>query len=837
MHYMKKFLVLIFVSIMFHIGAFAQGHMSDQQVIEYIMEQREKGKDQTEIVTELLKKGVDMQQLQRIRKKYEDQSRTMGASNVTGVKEDDRSRKTNGELKKPAKKNSKNSTKSNSKNSKKKNGKESDYDDIDEDDIKKMKYELDEFLPDTADYYYFKLPKEDEKKIFGHDIFNNENLTFEPNMNIATPENYIFGPGDAVYIDIYGASQQTIEGVISPDGYVTIENVGPVYLTGLTVKQATSRLRSVLGERFESSQIRLSLGQTRTILVNIAGEVEVPGTYSLSAFSSVFHALYMAGGVNEIGTLRDIRVYRKNKLISTVDVYDFIVNGNLSGDVKLQDNDMIIVGPYDCLVKIDGKVKRPMYYEMKKNESVGKLIGFAGGFTGDAYTKSVRILRKTGRDLSVYNVDDDNMESFSVADEDEIKVDSVIQRYSNAVEVKGAVFRPGLYQIGGKILTVKNLIDYAEGVTEDAFTAHAVMHRMKLDRTLEVLSIDLKGILDGTAPDVFLQNEDVLLVPSEEELKQSQTLTIHGEVFYPGVYKYASNETIEDLILQAGGLKESASAIKVDVARRIVDQKATQMSDLRAMTYSFELRDGFIVDKDPEFTLQPYDEVYVRRSPGYLEQANVKVTGEVLFSGTYTLAKRDARLSDLIAEAGGVTNMAYVKGARLQRKATDEEMIRTEQLLKMSSKTGKDTVDVKKLDIADTYYVGIDLEKALANPGCDEDIVLHEGDQIIVPELINTVKINGEVLYPNTVGYLSGKSASYYISQAGGYSDSARRSRAYIIYQNGKVAKVRRHAKPAPGCEIVVPSKLQKNSAAQTTQWVTISTSLATIAALIISAL
>jgi len=809
---MKKIvlpLILLFVSFCLE----AQNRMTDQQIVEYVMEQQEKGKSQSEIATELVKRGVDVQQLQRVRKKYESEYRTLGAEKVTGVKTDDRTRKANGELRKS--------------NTDKKSDKE----------IKKLQDELDSFLPDTTDVYKKDLDqKEDGRKIFGHDLFRNESLSFEPNMNIATPDNYVLGPGDGVFIDIYGASQQTIEGTISPDGYVTIADFGPVSLSGLTVKQANSRLRSQLGARYESSQIKLSLGQTRSIMVNVAGEVVTPGTYTLSAFSTVFNALYLAGGVNDIGTLRNIKVYRNNSLVSTVDVYDYIINGNLTGNVKLHDNDMIIVGAYDCLISIDGKVKRPMFYEMKKNESIAKLLEYSGGFTGDAYTKSVRVLRKTGRDLSVYNVDEASMASFNVADEDEVKVDSVIQRYSNAVEIKGAVFRPGIYQIGGKINTVKSLVEYAEGVTEDAFTAHAVMHRLKLDRTLEVIQVDLAGILEGRVRDIALQNEDVLLVPSQEELKQSQTLTIHGEVFYPGVYKYASNETIEDLILQAGGLKESASSVKVDVARRIVDQKSSQTSDMRAMTYSFELKDGFVIDGEAGFTLQPFDEVYVRRSPGYSEQENVKVTGEVLFAGTYTLAKRNARLSDIIAEAGGVTNMAYVKGARLERKSTEEEKLRTQQLLKMSqTKTGKDTVDIKKLDVSDAYFVGIDLEKALANPGGDEDIVLHEGDNIIVPELINTVKINGEVMYPNTVGYLKGKSSSYYISQAGGYTDTAKKSRAYIIYQNGKVARVRRNAKPAPGCEIVVPSKQQKNTAAQTTQWVTITTSLATLAALIVS--
>lgn len=805
---MKRLAIFISLFILICFSSNAQSSMTDQQVFEYVLKQYETGASQTEIATDLLKKGVNMKQLQRVRNKYSKEYKNFSeTSKSNSVMSDDRSRSNNGEY-------------------------------------KAQRTNVLDFITDTSGLLAIMQLKQDEddnNRIFGHDIFRTDDLTFEPNMNIATPEHYLLGPGDVVYIDIYGASQKTIEATISPDGFVTIDDFGPVTLSGLTVKQATSRLRSQLGSRFESSEIKLSLGQTRTIMVNVMGEVETPGTYTLSAFASVFHALYMAGGVNKIGTLRDIKVYRKNKLVTSVDIYDYILNGQLAGNVQLVDNDVIIVGSYDCIVSIEGKVKRPMLYEMKKTETMAQLLSYAGGFTGDAYTKSLRVMRKTGRDLTVYNVDDSNINTFTMSDKDVVMVDSIIQRYSNAVEVRGAVFRPGMYQIGEQIKTVKNLVDYAEGVTEDAFLVHAVLQRMKLDRTLEVVSVDLAGILEGRVKDVYLQNEDVLLIPSLAAVKQNQTLTIHGEVYGPGTYKYASNMTIEDLILQAGGLKESASSIKVDVARRIMDQKATGDSEMRAMTYSFELRDGFVVDTDPDFTLQPYDEVYVRKSPGFSIQENVAVTGEVMFAGTYTLAKQNFRLSDVINAAGGPTLMANVSGARLERKVTPEEKLRMQQsLLMKKSKDNdnlRDTTNIKNITVGDTYFVGIDLAKALANPGGDEDIVLHEGDRITVPKLINTVKINGEVMYPNTVGYINGKSASYYISQAGGYSNTARKSRAYIIYQNGKVAKVRKHAKPAPGCEIVVPAKKERNNFAVATQWASISTSLATVIALLITAL
>lgn len=655
-------------------------------------------------------------------------------------------------------------------------------------------------------------------------------------MNIATPQNYRLGPGDAVYIDIYGASQKTIESTVSPDGTVTIDGFGPVSVSGLTVAQANSRLRSQLGARYQSSNIRLTVGQTRTIIVNIMGEVKTPGTYTLSAFASVFHALYMAGGTNEIGTLRNIKVYRNGKLVSIVDIYDYILNGKLTGNVRLADNDVIVVGPYDCLVNITGKVKRPMYYEMRKNESVGTLLKYAGGFTGDAYKKTVRIIRKSGKEYSVFNVGEFDMNSFKVSDEDSVSVDSILKRYSNMVEVKGAVFRPGMYQVGGEINSVRTLIQHADGTTEDAFTAHAVMHRMKKDRTLEVIPVDVEGIMSGKIADIPMQNEDVLYIPSKEEELTNRTITIHGEVLYPGTYKYADNETLEDFVLQAGGLKDAASTIKVDVSRRLVNPKAISTSDIIAKTYSFSLKDGFVIDGEQGFKLQPYDEVYVRKSPGYSPQQNVMVEGEVMFGGNYTLSKKNQRLSEIIKAAGGVTKMAYVAGARLERKINPDERLRMQSVLKMAqAKNGmgeKDTLNVKKLDIGETYYVGIELEKALANPGGDADITLREGDRIIVPEFTSTIKISGEVMYPNTVSYTKGRSVSYYIDQAGGFNSTAKKSHTYIVYMNGTVAKVGRGAKPTPGCEIIVPSK-PKRDKSSIAEMLTIGTSVASIATMI----
>ena len=829
---MKKYFFMLLLLLMMtdSSAVMAQSTMTDQQLVEFILTEKEKGTSQQEIITKLIQRGVDMQQIQRVKRKYERQIQQSGLGSVADEavnNAENRMRKNNGQERKDA-----------SGTSYRVGSNKSGSNEIATDDPEflLMQAELGGLMPIDSIALLNQLleqQKKEKSKIFGHDLFKNEALSFEPNMNIATPKDYILGPGDAVNIDIYGASQESHSLTISPDGEVTIPGFGPVQLNGLTVAQANSRLRSQLGARYSSSQIKLTVGQTRTIMVNVAGEVNAPGTYTLSAFATVFNALYMAGGITDIGTLRNIKVYRNNRLISTVDVYDYIMNGQAKGNVKLTDNDMIIVEAYDCLVSVTGKVKRPMFYEMKKEEPLSALLKYSGGFMGDAYKKSVRVIRKSGALHSVHTINEFDYANFHVDDGDSILVDSVIARYSNMVEVKGAVFYPGMYQIGGNLTTVRGLIEAAEGITEEAFGAHGVMHRMKPNRTLEVLGVDIAGIMEGRVADVPLRNEDVLYVPSRSDAQSMQTLTIHGEVQYPGIYKYADNETIEDFIMQAGGPTEAASLVKVDVARRFIDPYATESSDTTSQTFSFQVKDGFVVDGTPGFTLQPYDEVYVRRSPGYTEQQNVTLEGEVLFAGTYTLSKKSQRLSEIIKQAGGLSKTAYAKGARLIRQRTPEERARQEALLQAARRsTGKDSIDVSKIDVSASYPVGIELDQALAKPGSDADIVLREGDRIIVPEYSGTVKINGEVMYPNTTSFMEGKSLKYYINQAGGYSDNAKKRQTYIIYMNGNVAKADRKHKPQPGCEIVVPTKNRGNRLS-TAEILTIGTSTASIATMI----
>ena len=842
---MKKFILTALFCITGITTTWAQSSMTDDQVMQYIIKEHSAGTSQAQIVTKLMQKGVDISQIRRIRNKYQKEINNKGASATAdaAVNETDKMMRkgtnTKRERTTPTTEEKQEMTTTQRRQPTKK--KKASTVATDKAATQYFSERKDELTEEDVDFVFEDNEESDYeeqlfngKRVFGRDIFNKDNLTFEPAMNIATPQNYVLGPGDNVKVDIYGASQASNVYTISPDGDITISGYGPVNVSGLTVSQAQARLRSTLGSRYSSSSIKMGLGQTRTITINVMGEVQAPGTYTLSAFASVFHALYMAGGVSEIGTLRNIKVYRNGRLVSSVDVYDYILNGKLTGNIRLADNDVIVVGPYDCMVEVTGNVKRPMYYEMKKTESVSSALKYAGGFTSDAYTKSLRVTRKNGNKMTVFNVGEFDMTSFKVSDGDIVSAETIITRYENMVEIKGAVFRPGMYQLGGDITTVGTLLKACEGVTEEAFTNRAVMHRMNTDRTLKVISVDVKGILAGTTPDISLQNEDVLFIPTKSEMQNDRTLTIHGEVMYPGVYHYADNETLEDFILQAGGLKETASTVKVDVSRRIYNSKAISTDSIIAKTYSFALKEGFVIDGEPGFILEPYDQVYVRRSPGYEEQQNVFVEGEVNFPGTYALSKRQTRLSDVIKAAGNPNHMAYIKGARLERHITDEERMRMQEVIKMTKMQGGqgDSIDVNKIDFGDRYYVGIQLDKAIENPGSDYDMILRDGDRIIVPQYINTVKISGDVLYPNTVLYKKGEKAKYYVNQAGGFGSNAKKSHTYIVHMNGTVNQMGKGDRPTPGCEIIVPTKPARD-ATKLTQYLAIGTSTASIATMI----
>ena len=658
-------------------------------------------------------------------------------------------------------------------------------------------------------------------QVFGRNIFNTRNLTFEPSVNLATPANYRLGPGDEVIIDIWGASQNTIRQQISPEGTINIQKIGPVNLSGMTVSAANDYLKNALNKIYNglnnttdpTSDIRLTLGNIRTIQINVMGEVVQPGTYALSSFSTVFHALYRAGGVSDIGSLRNVQLVRNGKNIATIDVYEFIMKGNTQDDIRLQEGDVVIVPAYDVLVKISGKVKRPMRFEMKKDENLATLIKYAGGFEADAYTRSLRVVRQNGEEYEVNTVKDIDYNIYKMRNGDVVTAEAILNRFTNKLEIRGAVYRPGIYQLSGKLNTIRELVHEAQGLTGDAFLNRAVLYRQREDLTSEVVQIDIKSIMDGTSPNLALMKNDILYIPSIHDLEDRGNVTVHGEVAHPDSYPYADNMTLEDLIIQAGGLKEAASTVRIDISRRIKNPRSTADNDTIGQMYTFSLKDGFVIDGQPGFILEPYDQVYVRRSPGYQAQQNVAIEGEILFGGNYAMTSREERLSDLVNKAGGPTNYAYLRGAKLTRVANASEKKRMGDVIRlMSRQLGEAMIDSLGIRVEDTFTVGIDLEKALSNPKSNADLVLREGDVISIPKNTNTVTINGAVMVPNTVSYMKGKNVDYYLNQAGGCSDNARKSKKFIVYMNGQVTKVKGSGKKQiePGCEIIVPGKAKK---------------------------
>ena len=798
---MKRIWILFFFALLAAGGANAQA-MSDDEVISYVKNAVNQGKSQQTIYKEVVARGVSTSQLQRIKDKYEQQKENAVTSKSNQNVDTQRVNPEQAEDKAPAQSNDM-----------------------------------------TVD------GPEGGIKVFGRDIFRTANLTFEPSMNIATPVNYRLGPGDELQIEVWGASETNITQKVSPDGYISIPNVGPVNVNGLTVQAATNRIKAKLSQIYSglassnvnlSTHVKVSLGQIRTIQVNIMGEVARPGTYALSSFSTVFHALYKAGGMSKMGSLRNIKVVRGGRTVATVDVYDYIINGRSHSDIRLQEGDVILASPYEALVLIKGKVKRPMYYEMKSSESIRTLIGFAGGFSNDAYRGAVTVDRNNTKERTVATVDDMNYGVFKVKDGDVVSVGEILDRYDNRIEVKGAVYRPGYYELGKDIQTVKDLIEKADGLLEYAFTNRAVLHRENDDKTLEVISLNVKAIIDGTEADVTLRKNDVLFIPSKYDLEQKGTLEIRGEVYKPNVFPYAANTKLEDLIIMAGGLTESASTVRVDVTRRIIDRKGTKKQKEIAQTFSFGVKDGFVVEGEPGFVLEPYDQVFVRRSPGYSEKVNVTVSGEVEFEGDYSLNVRNERLSDVLEKAGGLTEFAYIEGARLERQMTPEEYKQAQELMDMVASnnkvSGNDSIVVPQ--VSRTYPVGIDLKEILANPHSAIDPVLQDGDVIVIPQYMTTVSVSGSVRKPNSVVYDPKMKLKDYISEAGGYAERARKSGTFILYPNGHIKELGRNASAKDimgGSKIIVPQKgrSQWNLATTLTSVTTSVSMLAVIATLI----
>lgn len=778
--------------------------ITDQQVIDYIKQQTAAGKSEQQIGKELMAKGVTPEQAKRIKAQLESQQHGETQATRQTVTSAESERKHNA------------------------------AEDVSVSSIENMQREIEKGDAMSGS----------GRKIYGHQVFNSQSLTFEPSENLATPQNYRLGPGDEVVIDIWGTSEDHMRQTISPEGSIMISQIGPVYLNGLTIKDANQHIKSAFSRKYAGmndaeTDIQVTLGQVRTIQVDILGEVATPGTFRMSPFSSVFHALYRAGGINDIGSLRNIQVLRNGKKVAGVDIYDYLFKGKTSGNIRLQEGDVIIVPPYEQLVNIDGNVKRPMYYEIKPDETVKSLLDYAGGFTGDAYGGMVRLSRQSGTENELYNIDRGEFATYRLQDGDIITVGTILDRYANRVELKGAVYRPGMFAIGDGLKTVRDLIDKADGVTEDAYTDRVLLYREGPEKQLEVVALDLKDILRGAAPDITLKRNDMLVISSVNELEERGDVYIGGQVARPGAYPYAANSTVEDLIFQAGGLLEGASTARVDISRRIVDPSATEATNQLAQEFTVSIENGLAVGKGKGFRLKPYDRVEVRRSPGYAPQETVAIDGEVLFAGTYTLRKRNERLSEFVTRAGGLIDGAYIKGAHLSRRLSESELAARKEALRLAmsnnSENMGDSIAIDKIDLSNMYNVGINLEKALANPGSDYDLVLMPGDSLYVPEKQSTVKISGDVMFPNTVIYEPGKKLSHYINQAGGYGQRAKKGKAFIVYMNGTVARAKRNTPIEPGCHIIVPSKPQNGGTdwskilTLTTGFMSVATMVATI--------
>ena len=818
---MKRLLMLCVMVCLCVVCTYAQ-KMTDDQVVEYVMAAQGKGESQQQIAADLLRRGVSMDQINRIKRKMDNKGKS-GVGQTLGEKN---------RMRTAPQQNTVVQLQSEKDKVKKMTDSEREV---------MMGDGLGFLFPDSVLMNFSK-----QKEIFGHRIFQNKDMSFEAAYNLPTPPNYKLGPGDEVTIDIWGASQISMQETISPDGNIYVENLGPVHLSGLTITQANNHLKRQFGQIYSgingdapNSNISLSLAQNRTIQVHVMGEVENPGTYTMSSFATIFNALYQAGGVNEVGTLREVKVYRGEKMVATYDVYDFILNGHSNMGIRLEDNDVVTVDAYKNLVSVTGCVKRPMYYEMLETESVAQLLKYAGGYQGNAYKEDVRLIRNGKREREIYTLNVDEQQSFVLADGDSISVDSIMPSFANMVEVKGAVYRPGQFQMNGRVKTVKQLIECAGGLKDDAFMNRAILNRRNPNNTLDNLAVNLTDLMEGRIEDIALRKNDVLFVPSLFDMQEVQTVTIYGEVAFPGVYQYMDNMTVEDFIVNAGGLNEGASTARVDVARRVKDAKATTASDTITLTYSFSLSDELQVKENPNFTLKPFDEVYVRKSPGYYKQENVIVEGEVLFDGTYALIKKNQRLSELVQNAGGLTPQAYPEGARLVRQMTDEELQRLEVTVETALQTAKNEED--SINIRNTlanqvsYPVGIELHKALEKPGSAADITLRDGDRLIVPQFSNTVKMSGEVMYANTVAYQKGRRLNYYLDQAGGYGDEAKKSKVYVVYLNGTVARANRlnSGLIKPGCEIVVPKKNKERL--KTTEILSLGSTSASLATVIIT--
>ena len=767
--------------------AFGQNVMTDQQIIEYYEQGVAVGKSNEDIAKELMLRGVTREQAQRVAAQYRAQQNAATPELDTG----DRSHVS-------------------------------------------PETALSDADPSAA------LPAE-PNVIYGYDLFRQRDLSFSPSASMATPQNYRLGPGDEVIIDIYGAAQKTIRQTISPEGSIVVEYLGPVYLNGLTVEEANSFLGKKLSAIYSGlgqgdntrTNIRLTLGQIRSIQVDVVGDVAAPGTYQVSSFATIFNALHRAGGIVAPGTLRNITLSRGGKVVGQADVYELLTTGSRAQDIRLEDGDVILVGPYTEMVKIEGMVKRPMNFEMKEGETLAQLIAYAGGFANGANTSSVTVVRQSGKTFEVRTVEFADIPNFVLQDGDEVTVGRLQSRFGNRIAISGAVYFPGMYERCEDLQTVRQLVEKAGGLLPEAFTSRAVINREHDDRTLEVLSVNLARVLEGTDPDFVLRNNDELIIASKYNLEDQGTMEIRGQVAHPGVFPYANNTTVEDLIVMAGGLLNGASTSRVDVTRPQKDTQGLVVTGGVAKLYSFTIKDGLLADGESGFALEPYDEVVVHRSPTFSTPIHFSVSGEVNFPGSYSLTDRDERLSDAIQKAGGLTDYSYAKGARLMRILTAGDRLQLQDAREAMLQQG-DSTNVRLLEAGDVYQVAIDLEKALAQPGGELDILLQEGDRLEVPGVNNTVLTRGAVMSPSVLTFVPGKTAGYYIHKSGGYAPRAKTNSTYVISMNGEKRELGWLSRIEPGDEIIVPQREKRNVDIRSSI-VSLSSAAASIATLAVS--
>ncbi len=789
--------------------------LSDQQIQQFIDRAEESGMTMSQLEAAALSRGMPYSEVVKMRRRIQE-VREKGITEATTEKRDQLRQKVESDL----------------------DQRQDFFDLITEDE--------EEDVPDPDDMEEKEKEEEKELGVFGQRLFKQKNLSFAPNLNIPTPRDYVLGAGDEILIEVYGASQESYALTINPEGWVSINNLGPVKLSGLTIEKATERLKNRLSNIYSGMKgpnpntfAEVALGNLRSISVNVTGEVNMPGSYTLPSFATVFNALYLAAGPNENGSFRKIRVVRDNEIIARVDLYDFLLSGIAKNNIRLQDQDIVFVEAYDSRVSLKGEVKRPAIYEIVQDESLADLIGYAGGFSENAFRGKLTITRNTPLQKKIIDVSMPEYALTSVQNGDEILVGKILSRFENRVSVKGAVYREGDYQLT-EGMTLTDLIEKAQGVSEDAYLPQASLYRLQENMKMSVIPVDLGEILSGQEK-IVLQPEDMLYVSSVFELEEEFSIRISGEVQQEGEYPFYEGINLGELIRMAGGIKESASLAKLEVARRLKNREAIEKSPRIAEVFTFQLPDDFSLSSEAmSFQLEPNDMVFIRRSPGYEVQRLVSVEGEVAFPGKYSMTNNQERLSDIINRAGGLTGEAYLQGATLFRKTEEASPEVREKVLSQLEEASEDTLQIIDEEFDKEQAIGIDLPYIMAQPGSPEDLLLKDGDRLVIPTELQTVRLSGALLYPVTVKYEEDKSLSYYIANAGGFNENALKRKTYVLYANGSVDRtrsfmgIRNYPKVEPGAEIIVPKKPEKEKVSAQ-EAISVSSAIASMALVLVT--